>query len=284
MGRHHAGPESTALRVALWRALHTEIDAAPHVLTDTVGLAIADPGPRWRDRSDMDPQRTRQFRASIVARARFLEDLVAASLTDGLAQYVILGAGLDTFAQRHPDLRRLRIFEVDQPGPQEWKRTRLQELGFGVPEWLTLVPVDFEDNRTTWWDALAHNGLDASRPTLVASTGVSMYLSREATQTTMRQVAELAPGSTLVMSFMVPVVLLDDAEAGLQTAVEAAARGSGTPFISHYRPAEFEHLALDSGFSAAQCIPPSEIHDRYFAGRTDGLSPGSAEQLLVATV
>ena len=284
MGEDNAGPESTALRVALWRALHTEIDSAPHVLDDIVGLSIADPEPHWRARGDMDPERTRQFRASIVARARFLEDLVAASLPDGLNKYVILGAGLDTFAQRHPGLRRLHVFEVDQPGPQEWKRRRLQELGFGVPEWLTLVPVDFETNRITWWDALVDNGFDPSQPALVASTGVSMYLSREATRTTMRQVAELAPGSTLVMSFMVPVDLLDDAEAGLQTAVEAAARGSGTPFISHYRPDEFEQLALDSGFSAAQCIPPSEIARRYFSGRADGLSPGSAEQLLVATV
>lgn len=138
-------PENTAVRVALWRALHVQIDTPPYVLEDEVGLQLTAPDENWRHRPDMDPQFTKRFRASIVARARFIEDLVIEQEGQGVRQYVILGAGLDTFAQRRPDVApRLRIFEVDQPGPQEWKRRRLVELGFGIPEWLKLVPVDFE--------------------------------------------------------------------------------------------------------------------------------------------
>src|ERR1700723_726204 len=186
--------EGTAVRVALWRAMHVRIDPPPHVLEDEVGLRLAAPDDEWRARPDMDPDGTRWFRAGIVARARFIEDLVAEQADHGVTQYVILGAGLDTFAQRRPEIAsRLRVFEVDQPGPQAWKRRRLTELGFGVPEWLRLVPVDFEAGGS-WWDLLAEAGFSPAAPAVVASTGVSMYLTREANADTLRQLAGLAPG------------------------------------------------------------------------------------------
>src|SRR5215207_7061524 len=96
-------PDSTAVRVALWRAMHVEVDAPPHVLEEIVGLQMAAPDVDWRDRGDMHPQGTRGFRAAIVARARFIEDLVVEQIAAGVTQYVILGAGLDTFAQRRPE-------------------------------------------------------------------------------------------------------------------------------------------------------------------------------------
>ena len=129
-----AEPESTAVRVALWRALHLEVDLPPHVLEDKVGLELVRPDEDWRSRPDMHPEGTRPFRVAIVARARFVEDLVAAQETRGVSQYVLLGAGLDTFAQRRTDLAaQLRVFEIDQPGPQSWKRERLMTLGYGLP-------------------------------------------------------------------------------------------------------------------------------------------------------
>src|SRR5438270_10233017 len=199
-----AAPESTAVRVALWRAMHVQVDPPPHVLEDEIGLKLVAPGDGWRDRPDMDPQATRLFRASIVARARFIEDLVVEQADRGVSQYVILGAGLDSFAQRRPEIAsRLKVFEVDQPGPQAWKRRRLIELGFGIPEWLRLVPVDFEAGGS-WWERLAASGFAASRPAVVASTGVSMYLSKDAIAATLRQIAALAPGSTLAMTFLLP--------------------------------------------------------------------------------
>lgn len=128
-------PDSTAARVALWRALHLEVDAPPPVLADDVGLRLVAPDKDWRNRPDMHHEGTKPFRASIVARARFIEDLVIERATQGVGQYVLLGAGLDSFAQRRLEIASsLTIFEVDQPGPQAWKRQRLTELGSGVPE------------------------------------------------------------------------------------------------------------------------------------------------------
>lgn len=275
-------PDSTAVRVALWRAMHVQVDPAPQVIEDEVGLKLAAPAAGWRDRPDMNPVWTRTFRASIVARARFIEDLVEEQLGHGVRQYVLLGAGLDTFAQRKPELAsRMRIFEVDQPGAQAWKRQRLVELGYGVPEWLRLVPVDFEAG-ASWWEQLIANGFDARQPAVVTSTGVSMYLTHEAIMAMLRQVAALAPGSTFAMTFMRPVELMEPEERqGFQFA-ERGARASGTPFISFFAPDEIVALAREAGFRTAQHVSADSLNARYFAGRSDGLRTANAEELLVA--
>jgi methyltransferase (TIGR00027 family) len=278
-----AVPDSTALRVALWRALHVEVDAPPHVLEDEVGLKLAAPDDEWRSRPDMSPF-TRPFRASIVARARFIEDLVAEQAARGVAQYVILGAGLDTFAQRRPELAsRLLVFEIDRPGSQAWKRQRLIDLGLGIPSFLRLVPVDFEAGEP-WWERLAASGFDFGRPAVVASTGVSMYLSRDAIATTLRQVAAIAAGSTLAMSFLLPIEVADpEMRPGIERAA-AGARANGTPFISFFTPREMLALARDAGFKEVQHVSAAMLAQRYFAGRTDGLRPpNNSEELLVAT-
>jgi methyltransferase (TIGR00027 family) len=275
--------DSSAVRVALWRAMHALIDPPPQIIEDLIGLQLAAPDDAWRQRPDMDPDGTRQFRASIVARARFIEDLVVEQAGQGVGQYVILGAGLDTFAQRRSDIASgIRIFEVDQPGPQAWKRQRLIELGFGVPEWLRLVPVNFEAG-DAWLQKLAAAGFDASRPAVVASTGVSMYITKAAAAATLRQVAALAPGSTLAMSFLLPFERAASAiRPGLQTA-EQGARASGTPFISFFTPDEMLARARDAGFKTVEHVSAAALTERYFADRTDGLRPPeNAEELLVA--
>ncbi|WP_369391966.1 class I SAM-dependent methyltransferase [Streptomyces sp. CG1] len=278
-----AAPDNTAVRCALWRAMHVRADPPPHVLEDEIGLRIADPGPDWRARPDMDPQATRGFRASVVARARFIEDLVTEQAGRGVGQYVLLGAGLDTFAQRAPQTAsRLHVFEVDQPGPQEWKRRRLIELGYGVPDRLHLVPVDFEASGGIWRDQLTAAGFDPGRPAVVASSGVTMYLSKEATAATLRQIARLAPGSTLAMTFLLPEDLVAESDRPGLDASKAGARAAGTPFLSFYTPEEMLSLAHESGFTAAHHVPGTSLTDRYFADRTDGLRPSSGEDLLVA--
>jgi methyltransferase (TIGR00027 family) len=279
-------PDQTAVRVALWRAMHVLVDPPPHVLEDETGLRLAAPADGWRERPDMDPRFTAGFRAAIVARARFIEDLVTEQASHGVDQYVLLGAGLDTFAQRRPDIAaRLRVFEVDQPGPQAWKRRRLTELGYGVPDGLRLVPVDFEAGgaHRSWRDEIAAAGFDASRPAVVASTGVSMYLTREANVATLRRLASLAPGSTAVMTFLLPLELLDEQDRpGLEIA-ERGARASGTPFISFFAPEEMLALAREAGFKEARHVSGAMLNERYFAGRADGLRASSGEDLLVAT-
>jgi len=276
-------PDSTAARVAMWRALHVEADARPHVLADTIGLELLAPDANWRERGDMNPEFTRPFRASIVARARFIEDLVVEEAGRGVTQYVILGAGLDSFAQRRPEIAsRLRIFEVDPPGPQAWKRRRLIELGYGVPDWLRFVPVDFEAGES-WREKLVNNGFDESRPAIVVSTGVSMYLTKEANAATLREVAGLASGSIFAMTFLLPLELADpDVRPGLAMA-EKGARASGTPFISFFTPGEIQSLARDAGFGDARHVSAADLTQRYFADRSDGLRPPhNAEELLIA--
>ncbi|MET1532106.1 class I SAM-dependent methyltransferase [Burkholderia sola] len=283
--REDDAPDSTAARVALWRALHVELDAPPHVLADAIGLQLLAPAPGWQQRGDMDPQFTRPFRASIVARARFIEDLVAERAARGVSQYVILGAGLDSFVQRRPDMAsRVTVFEVDPPAPQRWKQRRLTELGFGVPDWLRFVPVDFEAEQS-WRDALVGAGFDAGQPAVVVSTGVSMYLTREANAAALREVASLAPGSTFAMTFLLPLENADpDVRPGLEMAAKGA-RASGTPFISFFMPEQIQVLAREAGFAKAEHVSAAELTRRYFADRMDGLRPPNrAEELLVATV
>jgi methyltransferase (TIGR00027 family) len=276
-------PDDTAVRVALWRAIHVQVDPPPHVLEDEIGLRLAAPADGWRRRGDMDPEGTRRYRAGIVARAGFVEDLLADQASHGIGQYVILGAGLDTFAQRRPELAaRLRVFEVDRPSPQAWKRQRLIELGYGVPEWLRLVPVDFESGES-WWERLEAAGFDVGEPAVVASTGVSMYLTKDANAATLRQLASLAQGSTLVMTFQPPLELLDEEERPGRLAVEKGARAAGTPFLSFYAPEEMLALAREAGFAEVRYVSAATLNQRYFADRTDGLRTSNGEELLVAT-
>lgn len=279
-----AAPENTAVRVALWRALHLEVDPPPHVFEDEIGLKLAAPDEGWRRRPDMDPHFTGPFRASIIARARFIEDLAIEQAGRGVSQYVILGAGLDTFAQRRLEIAsNLKVFEVDRPGPQAWKRQRLIELGFGIPSFLRLVPVDFEAG-DAWLRQLAGAGFDAGVPAVVASTGVAMYLTKDAIAATLRQVSVLAPGSTFAMTFLLPLEMADpDVRPGLEMA-EKGARASGTPFLSFFTPAEILALARDAGFREVRHVSAAILAERYFADRTDGLRPpNNAEELLVAT-
>ena len=284
MNTEESGPESTAARVALWRALHVQADPPPHVFTDDVGLALLAPGDGWRSRDDMAPQFTRPFRASIVARARFTEDLVVEQAGRGVGQYVILGAGLDSFAQRRPEIAsRLQVFEIDQPGPQAWKRRRLVELGFGVPDWLHFVPVDFERG-ASWWDGLAAAGFDAGKPAVVVSTGVSMYLTRDANMATLRRLAALAPGSTFAMTFLLPLDKPAPADRKELQQADEGARASGTPFLSFFTPAEILALAREAGFGDVGHVSAVDLTRRYFADRTDGLHPpANGEEFLVAT-
>ncbi|ARF53098.1 class I SAM-dependent methyltransferase [Streptomyces gilvosporeus] len=276
-------PDNTAVRTALWRAMHLQIDPPPHMVEDEIGLQLAAPGDEWRARPDMDPQATSGFRAAIIARARFIEDLIAEQADRGVTQYVILGAGLDTFAQRKPELAsRLQIFEVDQPGTQAFKRHRLVELGYGIPDWLHLVPVDFEAG-ASWPEQLSTAGFDPGRPAVIVSTGVTMYLTKDTTAATLRRIAGLAPGSTLAMTFLLPTELVDAADRPGLRASEEGARASGTPFISFYTPKEMLAMAREAGFIGSRHVSGAVLAERYFADRTDDLRPSSGEDLLLAT-
>ncbi|MET3877268.1 SAM-dependent methyltransferase [Chitinophaga sp. OAE865] len=281
MTRNKAVPDNTAVRTALWRALHVQTDARPHIIEDEIGLKLVAPDADWQQRPDMHPDFTKRLRASMVARARFIEDMVQEEYKLGTRQYVILGAGLDTFAQRQPQIAsQLQVFEIDQPGTQTWKQQRLTELGFGIPEWLHFVSVDFEIS--SWWEQLIKAGFDTGKPAMIACTGVTLYLTREAIFATLRQMAGLAPGSKLAMTFYLPLDLMEEEDRPLQLIAEKGARAAGTPFISFFSPEEMQALAQEAGFKEVEIVSSGNIARRYFAGRTDGLSPASGEEFLVA--
>jgi methyltransferase (TIGR00027 family) len=281
--KQNSTPDSTAVRVALWRAMHVQVDSSPHVLKDEIGLQLVAPEESWRNRPDMHPQGTAPFRASIVVRARFIEDLVTEEVNHGLKQYVMLGAGLDTFAQRRPEVAsKLQVFEIDKPSTQEWKRQRLIEEGFQIPQWLRFVPVDFESG-VSWWEQLISAGFDTKKPAIVTSIGVSMYLTGDAIKDTLRKMAKLAPGSKFIMTFMLPLDLVDPKDRpGYQMAIKGAEK-SGTPFISFFTPQEMLALAREAGFKKVEHLSTASLTPRYFSGRTDGLRPSSGEELLIGT-
>ncbi|HEX7673356.1 MAG TPA: class I SAM-dependent methyltransferase [Bdellovibrio sp.] len=276
-------PDHTAVRVALWRAMHAQLDAKPSVLEDEVGLKLVAPDENWKQRPDMHPQGTRGYRGAIIARARFIEDLVIEQSQHGVNQYVILGAGLDSFAQRRPTMAsNVQVFEIDKAETQSWKRQRLQETGFGIPNYLHFVPVDFEAGES-WIQKLKANGFDAKKPAVISSTGVAMYLTREANLASLREIATLAPGSTLALSFLLPLDLIDPAERPGHEMVYEKAKAAGTPIISFFRPEEIVALAKEAGFKDAKYISREDLIKKYFAGRSDGLVPGSGEEILVAS-
>lgn len=272
-------PDETAVRTALWRALHVQTDAKPHVLEDETGWKLIAPPSGWQERPDM--KYTKRLRASVVARSRFIEDLVIEQCRQGIRQYVLLGAGLDTFAQRRPVVAsQLDIYEIDRPATLAWKQQRLIELGLGIPSYLHFVPVDFET--TSWWDELLKAGFHTNEPAVAACTGVTLYLTKEAILSTLKQVATFAPGSRLALTFYLPMELLDEEDRPMQEIAEKGARAAGTPFISFFSPDEIIALAREAGFREASTISTKDMEQLYFAGRSDNLLPASGEVFLVA--
>ena len=274
------GPDNTAVRTALWRALHVQVDARPHILEDEIGLKLIAPPDDWQQRPGM--KFTKRLRASIIARARFIEDLIIEQSKQGINQYIILGAGLDTFAQRRPDIAsKLQIYEIDQPHTLAWKQQRLIELHFGIPNYLHFVPVNFETS--SWWEQLLKAGFNINKPAVVACTGFTLYLTKEAIITTLYQLAALVPGSKLAMTFYLPIELLDEEDRPIHEIGEKGAREAGTPFVSFFAPDELLTLASNAGFKNIKTISTKEMEQLYFAGRTDNLIPASGEVFLLAT-
>src|SRR6202012_2135476 len=157
------------------------------------------------------------------------------------------------------------------------------DLGYGIPDWLRLVPVDFEDG-ASWRAEATKAGFDPARPGGVASTGVSMYLTREANAGTLRDLATLAPGSTVAVTFLLPLDLVDERDRQGWIMAENGARASGTPFVSFFTPGQFLDLARSAGFGDVRHVAGDDPNARYFAGRPDRLRMSTGEDFLVATV
>jgi methyltransferase (TIGR00027 family) len=282
-----ARPSRTALRVALRRAAHQLYDAQPLVLDDPIAIPILGPHAeelhRTPGRSALNKPRpfSTGLRAFVVARSRYAEDLLAQAVARGVTQYVLLGAGLDTFAHRNP-YASLRVFEVDHPATQHWKRELLRTGGsLPAPARLTYVPVDFESQSLT--HQLHAAGFDPAEPTLFAWLGVVPYLTLEAFRATLRFISAQPQGSGVVFDYGQPRAALSPREQLAHDSLASRVQLAGEPFQLFFTPPEV--AAELAAFHDIEDLGSSEINARYFAARSDGLKLlGSAGRLVSAWI
>ena len=273
-------PSRTALSVALRRAAHQLYDS-PLVFADPMAVPIL--GKEYAEDLRRTPVRAdRPFstalRAFLVARSRYAEDALATAVSRGVRQYVLLGAGLDTFAYRNP-YPDLRVFEIDHPATQQWKRRLLTSNRIAVPDSLSYVPVDFETQ--TLSGQLSRADFTRGAPAFFSWLGVVPYLTLEAFRATVAFVAHVAPGTGLALDYGQPRAVLPPLEQLAHDSLASRVRLRGEPFQLFFTPAQMAKELV--GFSAIEDVGKNEINRRYFAGRTDGLQVlGQAGRFLTA--
>jgi methyltransferase (TIGR00027 family) len=272
------------VKTAAARALHRE-EPPPWVLDDQLALALAgDEGASITRsmRDELSAEDLLTFSRWMCVRARLAEDVVERAVAAGTGQYAILGAGLDSFAYRRPDLLgRLRVFEVDHPASQAWKRERLADLGVDLPASLVFAPVDFETQ--TLRAGLETAGFDFAAGAVFSWLGVTMYLTLAAIEATLETVAACPPGSRIVLTYNLPLSALDGQGRAIGSRMSRSAGDVGEPWLSFFTPAEAEALLRRYGFAKVDHFGPAEAIRTYFAGRPD-VRLGMPQRLLVATV
>jgi methyltransferase (TIGR00027 family) len=270
----------TAVGTALMRAAHTRLDH-PVLIDDPWGDRLIYNEDRTSVRAAHDgvdadtALRRHPSYGSVILRARYTEDALAEAVTRGVRQYVIVGAGLDSFALRRPPFaREVEVFEVDHPATQGFKRERLAECGVELPAHLQLVAADLSE--TALDEALAGSAFAPERPAFFAWLGVTPYLSREANLATLRAIARCSSaGAELVFSYLDQRVF-DVGEWPERTQrVRDAVAAAGEPWISGFDPGELTELLRGAGLELVENLGPNELAARYCAGRTDGLTPSS---------
>jgi methyltransferase (TIGR00027 family) len=277
------GPSLTARRVAERRAAHQLLDT-PLVLADPLAVAIVGVTSDENGEALLAREQgrlSRVMRAFMAVRARVAEDEAARQVALGLTQYVVLGAGLDTFAYRNPFAGRLHVFEVDQPSTQAWKRERLAAAGLEPPTSATLVTVDFEHDDL--FACLRGAGWDWSRPTLFVWLGVTMYLEPETVRALLRAVGGLARGSGIVFDYAIAPHLLTPFERGVYEAFAQRVQAAGEPWICAFEP---EALASDlraCSFTTIEDLDGAALNERYFQNRSDGLRVGTLAHVVSAS-
>lgn len=273
----------TAARTAMRRALHQLVDE-PRVHDDPLALPILDA--RTAAAMRARPERFAGgavgalLRAFLVARSRVAEDALAAAVAAGVRTYVVLGAGLDTFAYRspHPDLR---VVEVDHPATQAWKRRRLAASGIAVPATVTFAAVDFATGSVA--DALRAAGLSPGAPVFFSWLGVTPYLEPPAVLATLAAIAPFATGGGVAVDYVAPPARVPVARRAAFDAVAARVAAAGEPFRGFFAPDVLARALGDLGFGTRRDLGPDELNAAFFAGRRDGLRVGSLGRVLVAS-
>jgi len=273
-------PSATANRVALRRAAHQLWDS-PRVFDDPIALKIIDPeeaAELARSRPS-EPAPDRRLRALLVARSRYAEDQLAEAVARGVTQYVVLGAGLDTFAYRN-SFDGLRVFEVDHPATQAWKRMRLKVGEVSLPASLTFAPVDFE--RETLARGLRHAGFRADQPAFFSWLGVTPYLARETVLQTLQCIISICSRNGVAFDYMVPRSSLSPSHRQALDDLANRVAVLGEPFVGFFDSKALVRELKKMGFSHIEDLRSREINARYFSHRTDGLHVGGAGRLMSA--
>ena len=262
------------------RGSHLLHDQPPFVFTDPYALRLTSAG--WRAVVRVPAlhwlvvqkllARFRTVHGEMLARARFCEDALQQAVERGIRQYVIIGAGLDSFALRRRDLAgQLTVFELDHPASQAAKRARLGRLGEGIPGNLVFVPVDLE--RETVDEALTRSRFDRDAPAFFGWLGVTYYLSREAVSGTLRAIAGTAAvGSEVALDYSIPAEMLPPEERDRLQHVLAYVARRGEPWLSFFEPDDFARGVQALGYEVIANVPPEEQERLYFLGRHDDLS------------
>jgi methyltransferase (TIGR00027 family) len=270
----------TAQTAAAARAAHLIVDRAPLIFADPLAYPLL--GERAEElvayhRNHGDHPVLAGARAAVTTRSRYTEDRLAAL---GVDQYVILGAGLDSYAYRSAG--PVRVFEVDHPATQEWKRHRLAGAGIAVPPSVTFVPVDFEAD--SWLEGLCRNGFDPGRPALVGWLGVTMYLTREAIGRTLAELGRCAPGTEVVLDYLLPAELRDPAGRTYADLVAPVAAQRGEPWLSFFAPDAMAALLAGHGLTTVAQVPQRDCVGAALWQRTDALRPSTLAVLAHATL
>jgi methyltransferase (TIGR00027 family) len=280
-------PSQTADGAAIMRALHQQLPAQARVLADPIaGMLVHPHSDAFKARVSFLaqlPDAVRLRLTNFVLRSRYAEDCLAQAVQDGITQYIVLGAGLDTFGYRQPSwARRLRVIEVDHPSTQELKRKRLRDAGLKIPDNVVFAAVDFE---AVGLDAgLKRAGLDKTSAAFFSMLGVSQYLASDALDGTLEFVLSMPRTSEIVLSIVLPDELLPSDEAALAASYAARFAAIGEPWLTRPAPEEFVARLRALGFSQAAHLSPEDADRRYFSGRTDRLTASLQEQTIRAVV
>lgn len=262
----HRSASRTALAVAALRGLHQSIDGEPKILADPLSARLLGESMLHTAASYLgDPHASilRELRAHVVLRSRYCEDRLAAAVERGVSQFIVLGAGLDTFAYRQPAWAQgLRIYEVDHPASQEEKRQLLAQAGINIPDNVQFVAIDFE--QTSLAQGLQAAGVDRARKSFFSCLGVMMYLSEVAVDALFALVAQFPVGSEIVFTYQ---------QTGRDTEPEMASKVAalGEPWAHHSQPETLAHQLKALGFQGLEELAPADAQARYFQGRSDGL-------------
>jgi methyltransferase (TIGR00027 family) len=294
------GPEAsiTAVTAAVFRAAHLALDDDPKVFDDPFALPFSGAGGQvslydhantvlTKFTSRLGPKAGpavfRYLRALMIMRSRYAEDELKSAMVRGLRRYVILGAGLDSFAYRHPDLAgSVQVFDIDHLATQRWKQQRLLELGIRQPSNLTFLPIDL--NEQTLLNGFRAAGYSLQEPAFLSWLGVTQYLPEEVVFHILQQVAAMPPGTEIVFTYIVREDMLDGEDRQLFAIFAQSAATRGEPWITLFESAGLTRALEGLGFAQIRDLSPEAANARYFDGRRDGLRVPGLEHVMHAQV